>query len=98
MVTAGPPMECLRCIISGRVQGVGFRAFVVSRARALGLVGWVRNGADGRTVEVWAEGTAQSLDRLRDALASGPTAARVASVRCERCTTLGPIGAFEIRP
>lgn len=87
----------MHCIVGGRVQGVGFRAFVVSRARALGLVGWVRNGADGRTVEVRAEGTPRNLDQLRDALTSGPTTARVQSVRCESCTTLGPMLEFEVR-
>jgi acylphosphatase len=62
--------------IRGRVQGVGFRAFVWRRGRALGLTGWVRNREDG-TVEVEAEGSRDSLERLVDDLRAGPAGARV---------------------
>lgn len=65
--------------MTGRVQGVGFRYFVVEQARALGLVGWTWNREDG-SVEVHARGMAPDLDRLESALRAGPPHARVASV------------------
>jgi acylphosphatase len=65
--------------VAGRVQGVGFRYFVVEQARALGLVGWTRNREDG-DVEVHARGMAPDLDRLERALRVGPPHARVTSV------------------
>ena len=66
-----------RYLISGRVQGVGFRYFVEREARALGLVGTVRNLDDGR-VEVEALGTAAELADLEGALWKGP---RLSDVR-----------------
>ena len=71
----------MRChaIVSGNVQGVGFRWFVRERARALGLAGRVRNRSDG-TVEVEAEGDAPAITTLIDHLRAGPSAARVSGV------------------
>ena len=69
-----------RYIVSGRVQGVGFRWFVEREARAIGVGGWVRN-TDGGTVEVLASGTEDQLARLRKALKEGPRAARVDEVQ-----------------
>lgn len=66
-------------IVSGRVQGVGFRAAARDRAVALGLAGWVRNLTDGR-VEACATGDADALDALRAWLAHGPPAAGVERV------------------
>ncbi len=66
----------LHVIIQGRVQGVGFRWFVREEARRLGLSGWVKNLPTG-AVEVAAGGEASALDRLRRALAVGPTGANV---------------------
>lgn len=63
----------------GRVQGVGFRAFVQRHGRALGLVGWARNLPDG-SVEVVAEGAPESLALLRDYLEQGPRWAVVRAV------------------
>jgi acylphosphatase len=65
--------------ITGQVQGVGFRWFVVSCARRLGLPGWVRNNPDG-SVELEAAGAARDLAILRDRLAVGPPGARVERV------------------
>ena len=72
-------MAGLHVRISGRVQGVGFRWFVREEARRLGLSGWVTNLTDGR-VEVAAGGEASSLQRLRAALAVGPSGAEVNSL------------------
>jgi acylphosphatase len=72
-------MNCLRFIVRGRVQGVGFRWFVEREAHALGISGWVRNNADG-AVEVVAIGSAQQLAVLKQKLQQGPRAARVDTV------------------
>ncbi len=74
--------ESLHAVVHGEVQGVGYRAFVVYRARALGLAGWTRNLADGR-VEVYAEGPRAALEDLRRELARGPSGALVAGVDAE---------------
>ena len=73
--------ESKRCFvrISGRVQGVGFRWFVVGEAERLGLRGWVRNASDG-SVEVEVEGPAGPVDELLARLAKGPPSARVSQV------------------
>ena len=72
----------LHAYVSGRVQGVGFRYFVMQNAETLGLTGWVRNLRDGR-VEVVAEGPHEALDRLLEALRKGPMSAEVGDVAYE---------------
>lgn len=72
-------MATLHAVVRGRVQGVGFRWFVRQRARELGIRGWVRNRPDG-SVEVEAAGESESLDRLRQLLAKGPTGAHVSAL------------------
>jgi acylphosphatase len=69
----------LHAFVSGRVQGVFFRAHTQERARSLGLSGWVRNLPDGR-VEIAAEGGETKLKTLLEWLHTGPPAARVARV------------------
>jgi acylphosphatase len=71
-----------RYVVSGRVQGVGFRAFVADAARAEGLDGWVRNQPDGN-VHVHAEGDAEALARFEWHLWQGPPMARVDDVVAE---------------
>ena len=68
-----------RYLVSGRVQGVGFRYFVQREATRLGLVGYAANLADGQ-VEVLAIGEAPALDQLEQALGRGPRSAHVTSV------------------
>jgi acylphosphatase len=65
--------------VDGRVQGVGYRYFVRSRARELQITGFVRNGYDG-TVVIEAEGEKKDLDTLLDYLKIGPPLARVIRV------------------
>jgi acylphosphatase len=71
-----------RYIISGRVQGVGFRYFTHAAAERENIHGWVRNLPDGR-VEASAEGEADALDRFERALRHGPPGARVADLEIE---------------
>jgi acylphosphatase len=66
-------------VISGRVQGVGFRFFAERVANQLGIRGHVKNRWDG-TVEVYAIGDANSLEQLKLQLAEGPRSARVAGI------------------
>ena len=72
-------LETRRYLVSGRVQGVGFRWFVEREAAMLGIGGWVRNREDGR-VEVMATGTREQLSALHGRLREGPRAARVDEV------------------
>lgn len=74
-------------MVRGRVQGVGFRAYVEYYARFLGVTGWVRNvGYD--TVEAVAEGTRAKVEQFVEAMKQGPRAARVdeANVDWEEAT------------
>jgi acylphosphatase len=68
-----------KMLVSGRVQGVGFRYFAWRNAVALGVVGLVRNLPDG-SVEVYAEGPREALEQLRSRLREGPRSAAVAQV------------------
>jgi acylphosphatase len=68
-----------RYLISGRVQGVGFRVFAWTTAGREGLHGWVRNLPDGR-VEVSAEGEAEALQRFERHIRHGPPGAKVDDV------------------
>lgn len=72
-------MHRVHLVIQGRVQGVGFRYFVLRAAQSLGLTGWVRNRPDG-AVEVEAEGDRVPLDRLLERLREGPAAAEVTGI------------------
>lgn len=69
----------VRLMVRGRVQGVGFRAFVEKTAFDLGLKGWVRNRRDG-SVEAVAAGAPVAVDALIEAARRGPRAARVDAV------------------
>ena len=72
-------MKSVRCVVTGRVQGVGFRRLVEREALALGLTGHVCNRADG-SVEALAEGAEARLVEFVDSLRRGPIRARVDSV------------------
>jgi acylphosphatase len=69
-------MKAFRFVVSGRVQGVGYRAFCRSTARNLGLAGYARNLADG-TVETLVSGPNEAIERYRASLLGGPGLARV---------------------
>jgi len=74
--------ETRHLTVTGRVQGVGYRAWTVETAAGLGLDGWVRNRRDG-SVEITARGEPTALDALTEACRRGPTFARVEDVRSE---------------
>ncbi|WP_201314391.1 acylphosphatase [Dyella sp. EPa41] len=77
-------MAAARFLVSGRVQGVFYRASTREQALALGLRGHAENLPDGR-VEVIASGTDAALDALESWLWRGPSGARVDDVRREHC-------------
>ena len=70
---------CIHCYVSGRVQGVWYRATTQQKAIDLGLKGWVRNVSDGR-VELIACGDEQQIRQLQAWLWQGPTHAKVDEV------------------
>lgn len=84
-------MQGLKILVSGRVQGVGFRAFVRAAAVAENVAGAALNLADGR-VEVRLYGAPQAVERVRRALAEGPPAAHVTGLASEATTTPAPEG------
>ncbi len=90
-------MQATRFLISGIVQGVGFRYFTLRAARALGLRGYVRNLKDGR-VEAVAAGPDEAVEEFALQIRRGPASAEVGSI--ERVAIMldpGDLGGFEIR-
>ena len=84
-----------RYLISGRVQGVGYRFFIRDAAAREGLGGFVSNLADGR-VEAQAEGDQEAQDRFERALHQGPPGARVEHVDVESLVPTGRSRRFQI--
>ena len=89
-------MQELHAWVSGRVQGVGFRYFVIENAVSLGLRGYVRNESNG-DVEVLAQGTRPALERLLTLLRRGPSAAYVSEVRMSWGQPTEHLSGFNIR-
>jgi acylphosphatase len=85
-----------RYLISGRVQGVGFRYFTEASARREGILGWVRNTPDG-CVEVVAEGDAEALERFERSLRHGPRGARVERVDVDDTMPAGRETGFTVK-
>jgi len=85
------PRKCVRCLVSGRVQGVFFRAATADEAARLSISGWAKNLADGR-VEVMACGQPDALDALCEWLWTGPPAAAVSGVYLEHSSEAPPEG------
>lgn len=83
-------MDSIHLEVSGRVQGVGFRWFVVEMARRLAVSGWVRNRPDGG-VEIAACGDAAALAKLESAVRKGPPGAQV-----QRLNRLDPVDAASL--
>ena len=74
--------QCIRCYVSGRVQGVFYRATTQEQAESLGIAGYAKNLPD-RRVEVLACGSENSLRELESWLWQGPRHAEVTEVKCE---------------
>jgi acylphosphatase len=92
----GEAIGRLEATVRGRVQGVGFRYFVVRRAMELGIVGWVANNADG-SVALVAEGWPDALDAFEAGLRVGPIGAVVEAVDAVRMAGTGRLERFRIR-
>ena len=89
-------MPAARFLVSGKVQGVFFRASTREQALKLGLRGYARNLPDGR-VEVLAEGDSSALDALERWLHAGPPMAKVQSLERGDADAVALSGGFEIR-
>lgn len=86
----------VRVVVSGRVQGVWYRAWTEQQARALGLDGWVRNRRDG-TVEAVLAGEAEVVENMIRSLWEGPPLAQVTAIdRFEHSVPVEP--GFSVKP
>lgn len=88
--------KTVHVIVSGRVQGVGYRAFTEREAKRTGLDGWVRNRADG-TVEAVLSGEGATIEAVLWSLRSGPKAAIVTYVAVSPEPNVPPAG-FTVLP
>jgi acylphosphatase len=89
-------MKAVTGIVKGRVQGVGFRYFVLDAAESLGIDGWVRNLPDN-SVEFFAQGTEKELDTFVRKVEQGPPMARVDRIFKDTAGQDGTLNGFEIR-
>jgi acylphosphatase len=89
-------MRRVRCVVSGRVQGVFFRSATETRMRELGVRGWVRNLADGR-VEALLEGDDEAVRLGLAFLGRGPRGAVVTGVQATDELAGESLGTFEVR-
>lgn len=89
-------MRRVRAVVTGRVQGVSYRATTRDEAGRLGLVGWVRNRADG-AVELEAQGPEDAVAALLAWCAEGPSAARVDHVATEDLAPAAGEMSFTVR-
>jgi acylphosphatase len=97
-VSQDQPNKAMQVVIRGRVQGVGFRAWVQHQAELHGLGGWVRNRADG-AVEAVFSGPADLVDVMLKACEKGPRGARVEQVeRSSPAVSASDGSGFQIRP
>ena len=92
----GEPTRRVHALVTGHVQGVGFRATTHQAALRLALAGWVRNLQDGR-VEVVAEGEQASLEAFVAFLHQGPRSARVINVSVQWCVARGETQPFAVK-
>ena len=89
-------IRAVRATVTGRVQGVGFRYATLQEAQQRGLIGWVRNLADGR-VEVLAQGPPPAVDDLVGWLATGPRFASVVNVEVAAVEPDDGLSTFSVR-
>ena len=86
----------IHVLVTGRVQGVGYRAYVQANAQQLGVLGWVRNLPAG-TVELVAQGPEAALAELEDTLWAGPPLSKVADLRIESQPPESDLKGFSVR-
>ena len=91
-----PDLVRAHVVVTGRVQGVGFRFTTVEEAQRLGVRGWVRNEADG-SVEVQAEGERAAVEAFVRFLHRGPPGAWVSDVALRWDRHVGDLGPFRTR-
>jgi acylphosphatase len=96
MTSSADDNAALRAVVHGRVQGVGYRFFVIDVASKLGLTGYARNQSNG-SVEVVAEGSQAGLDALLAELRRGPALARVDRVDASWAAFTGDYTGFGVR-
>jgi acylphosphatase len=89
--------RALQILVKGRVQGVGFRAWLHHQAELRGLSGWVRNRRDG-AVEAVIFGPKEAVDAMLAVCREGPATARVAAVEIVSQDPERPDRGFEVRP
>jgi acylphosphatase len=90
------PVKSMYLIISGRVQGVGFRYFVRQKALEMQISGWVKNTSDGK-LEIEAEGENQNLDAFIEWMRIGPSRAIIRSFSNSEITPIRNFTNFIIR-
>jgi acylphosphatase len=95
-MTTGDDRARLEATVRGRVQGVGFRYFVLRAAGQLPVAGWVSNELDG-TVRCVAEGDRRDLERLLETLREGPPGADVSRVDDHWLPATGRMNGFSVR-
>ena len=95
MPAAGPGNAAFHAVVTGRVQGVGFRYSAIREARARGISGTVANRYDG-SVEIDAEGAMPDLERLLAWLRRGPPGAHVREVQVEWLPWTGRFRGFDV--
>lgn len=83
-------------LISGRVQGVGYRYFVVQKATEMGITGWVKNSVDGGVIIV-AQGIEEELETFIDYLYVGPTRARVDRISANKMQLVTVFDNFSVK-
>ncbi len=88
-------MEARKFIVTGRVQGVGFRWFVSRHAHTLGINGWVKNNRDG-SVEIWAEALTAKLVQFESLLRKGPPGSAVRNVQTVNAGAVHDYKGFDI--
>ncbi|HLE58134.1 MAG TPA: acylphosphatase [Candidatus Limnocylindria bacterium] len=93
---ADNPRVRLQARVVGRVQGVGYRYWLLHRATDAGLTGWVRNLPDERSLELLVEGGATAIEALERALWTGPPGARVDRVEASRSAASGEYDHFSV--
>jgi acylphosphatase len=89
-------VRSIKGFVSGRVQGVGFRYFVMRHAQAENICGYVRNLDDGR-VEFFLQGAADSVTKVVGQIRQGPDYAQVSELQLDDCDAITELDGFVVR-